>query len=86
MGEPYGAAVTAQVEAAGGRYLARTMAVRTVEGDDPDPQVMVLIEWPSREAFEQWYQSEEYAPLHRMRVAGTSGKALLFSAEDVSRS
>jgi len=47
--------VTGLVERHGGRYLARTSKIDRVEGERKIPQVVVLIEWPSREAAEGFY-------------------------------
>jgi uncharacterized protein (DUF1330 family) len=46
----YVAEVTPLVERHGGRYLARSVNVDRIEGEQPAPQVLLLIEWPSREA------------------------------------
>lgn len=62
--------VTGMVERAGGRYLARTSGIEAIEGDRPAPQIFLLVEWPSREALETFYASEEYQPYLAQRKAG----------------
>ena len=64
--EAYVAEVTRLVEAFGGRYLARTAKIERLEGARPAPQVFLVIEWPSREAAIEFYESEAYRP-HRER-------------------
>jgi len=74
--------VTPMVEAHGGRYLARTGQAELFEGERELPQVVLLIEWPSREAAEAFYESEEYRPYREARRAGSSGAFLLVAGED----
>ena len=76
--------VTPLVEQAGGRFLARTNRIERLEGDR-QPNVVVLIEWPSREAAEEFYRSEAYAPYMKMRVEHSRGELLLIAGHDVMR-
>jgi len=55
-----------QIEAAGGNYLARGGPHTVYEGDWL-PYRLVLMEFPSREAFEGFYYSPAYQDLHAMR-------------------
>ncbi len=80
----YVAATTPLVERFGGRYLARTPQVVKMEGERPAPQIALLVEWPSREAAEAFYASEEYAPHLAARQAGSRGDFLLVASEDVN--
>ena len=74
--------VTGMVEAHGGRYLARTGQAELFEGERELPQVVLLIEWPSKEAVEAFYESEEYRPYREARKAGSRGIFLLVAGED----
>jgi uncharacterized protein (DUF1330 family) len=56
----YVANVTPLIEQRGGRYLARTSHVEMLEGDRARPQVLVITEWPSREAAMEFYDSDAY--------------------------
>ena len=62
----YMAQVLPQIEAAGGTYLVRSGAHTVYEGDW-SPYRLVLMEFPSREAFEGFYYSPAYRDLHAMR-------------------
>jgi uncharacterized protein (DUF1330 family) len=62
----YMALVLPQIEAAGGKYLARGGPHTTYEGDW-SPHRLVLLDFPSREAFEGFYSSPAYQDLHAMR-------------------
>jgi uncharacterized protein (DUF1330 family) len=80
----YVSQVTGMVERAGGRYLARTTAVDKLEGDRPAPQLVLLIEWPDRQAADRFYDSEEYSEHKRRRLAGARNETLVVAGEDVN--
>jgi uncharacterized protein (DUF1330 family) len=81
----YVANVTGMVERRGGRYLARTAQVEKIEGERARPPVCVLIEWPSREVADEFYESEEYRPYREARTGGASNEFMLVAGEDVNR-
>ena len=80
----YVANVTEMVERRGGRYLARTPQVEKIEGERARPPVCVLIEWPSREVADEFYESEEYRPYREARKGGASNEFMLVAGEDVN--
>lgn len=80
----YVAAVTPLVARHGGRYLARTDRVERWEGDSPPPQIVIVIEWPSREAAESFYRSSEYRPHLEARRGGSAGEILLVAGHDMA--
>jgi uncharacterized protein (DUF1330 family) len=75
--------VTAIVERRGGRYLARTTQVERVEGEGATPQTFLIIEWPSKEAADGFYASEEYRPYRERRRRGARNEFLLVAGEDL---
>jgi len=75
---------TRLVEAHGGRYLARTPRVDRLEGERDPRTIFLLIEWPSKEAAEAFYESEEYRPYRERRIAGSNGEFFLVAGEDVN--
>ena len=77
--------VTGMVERSGGRYLARTTQLQRLEGERPPPQLLLIIEWPSKEAALAFYDSKEYRPFRDSRRAGSAGEFLLVAGEDVNR-
>ena len=77
--------VTSLVERHGGRYLARTNNFEKMEGDGDSPQLVLLVEWPSREAAMQFYQSAEYQPFLQARLKGSRGQFYLVAGEDIGR-
>jgi uncharacterized protein (DUF1330 family) len=80
----YVANVTGMVERRGGRYLSRSVRIEKIEGERPAPQAIVLIEWPSKEVAEEFYDSEEYRPYREARGRGARNEFLLVSGEDVN--
>lgn len=64
--EEYKAKVGAGIAAAGGRYLSRGGDLRVIEGDWNLHRI-VMLEFPSKEAFDSWYKGFDYAPLKELR-------------------
>ena len=76
---------TRLVEQHGGRYLARTPNLEKIEGDRPLPQIFLIIEWPSKQAAEAFYQSDEYKHHRESRRSGSTGEFVLVAGEDINR-
>jgi uncharacterized protein (DUF1330 family) len=77
--------VTRMVEERGGRFLARTSKIDKVEGTRNTPQIVTIIEWPSREIAQAFYESDEYRPCREARLAGSANQMLLIAGEDIIR-
>ena len=61
----------------GGRFLVRGGAHRVVEGDWK-PNRLVLLEFPSMDHAQRWYDSEEYREPKAMRLkAGTANLVMV---------
>lgn len=78
----YAKYVTKLVEAAGGKYLARTSDAELLEGDGCVKNISLIIEFPSKEAAYTFYESEQYAPYLVSRKAGSSGRFILVAGKD----
>jgi uncharacterized protein (DUF1330 family) len=50
----------------GGKLLFRSNDMDPIEGSWR-PKLFVVHEWPSEEAFKNWYNSKEYAPWKKLR-------------------
>jgi uncharacterized protein (DUF1330 family) len=72
----YTANVVPTIEKYGGRFLVRGGAVHALEGDWPERR-RVIIEFPSLEAAQQWWDSPEYAKPKSLRRANSKGRLLL---------
>lgn len=77
--------VTVLVEQCGGRYLARTSKIEKLEGPRKVPHIFLIIEWPSKEAAESFYHSDEYRPYRESRMAGAKNELLLVAGEDIAK-
>lgn len=71
----YQRAVRPLLEAAGARYLARGGEFRVFDGDY-HPNRLVLVEFPSLEAMDDFYDSEAYQSLEPQRRACSSARIL----------
>ncbi len=72
------------VERRGGRYLARTATIEQIEGERTPAQVVLIIEWPSKQAADEFYESDEYRPHREARRAGARNEFLIVAGEDVN--
>lgn len=77
--------VTKLVEARGGRYLTRTSTLEKIEGVRALPQILVILEWPSKEMAMAFYDSEEYRPYRESRIAGGKNEFLLVAGDDIAK-
>jgi uncharacterized protein (DUF1330 family) len=77
--------VTKLVELRGGRYLARTSKLEKMEGERKLPQIVLIIEWPSKETAVTFYESDEYRPYRQSRIAGAKNQFLLVAGEDIAK-
>lgn len=77
--------VTKLVERYGGRYLARTSNVEKIEGERNPPQIFLIIEWPSKDAAIEFYESDEYKPYLKSRIEGARNEFMLVAGEDIAR-
>lgn len=62
-----------EVEAHGGRVVALGEFREAVAGDIAPRNVLILVEWASRQAFESYCSDPALADLHPHRVNGTDG-------------
>lgn len=75
--EDYVARVPPTVEAFGGRYVVVGGPWQVVEGDW-HPAYPVVIEFPTIEDANRWYESDEYRPLRDQRHAAGAFNAVFF--------
>ncbi|TMC53127.1 MAG: DUF1330 domain-containing protein [Chloroflexi bacterium] len=61
-----------EVERHGGRVVALGRLVDSVAGDVEGREVLILVEWSSREAFDGYVSDPALTDLHRHRELGTS--------------
>jgi uncharacterized protein (DUF1330 family) len=55
----------------GGRVVSLGKLDEALSGDAEPRTVMILVEWPSREAFQSFLEDPDLADLHPLREGGT---------------
>lgn len=71
----YQQALKPLLEAVGARYLARGGECRVYEGDY-QPRRLMILEFPSLEAVDDFYSSDAYRQLERQRSACSSARII----------
>lgn len=61
------------------------MHIEKIEGQRKKPQIVVIVEWPSKEAAEAFYSSDEYKPYLQSRKEGARNEFLLVAGEDINQ-
>ena len=79
----YRARVVETVEKHGGRYLVLGGRFDVMEGDW-QPVIPVIIEFPSLDAAQRWYASDDYAPLKALRLEGTVSCGVFIEGVDAT--
>ena len=83
---PLGQEVVDLVHEHGGRYLVRDTAPRQIEGSGEPPDEAVLVEFPSVEKAEAYYNDPRYEPYRETRKAATDTTLVLVEGINVLRS
>lgn len=60
------------LEKYGGRILARGKPQKVLEGDAPDTDAVLIVEFPSMEDAVSWYNDPAYQPLIELRQTGAA--------------
>jgi uncharacterized protein (DUF1330 family) len=80
----YAASVHELVRKHGGRYLARSGNVKTLEGKPLDTTLIALLEFPSAEAVNAFATDPEYAPFAAARQRGSESRLVLIDDTDLA--
>lgn len=76
MLDQYVGKAIATVRASGGRIIGFDESPDVVEGEVGHPRTVIL-EFPSREAFQAWYDSDAYQAILRLRLESTPGTLIV---------
>ena len=68
----------------GGKYLARSGNVKTLEGQPLDTSLIAIIAFPSEKAVEAFMSDPEYAPYAAARKAGSESRFQLIDDTDLA--
>ena len=74
--DDYRPLAAASIARFGGRFIVRGGKVDLLEGE-PQPERIVVIEFPDVDTARRWYQSEEYQAALKIRQAASRGRVLL---------
>lgn len=80
----YAANVHNIVHKHGGKYLARTANITTVEGEPLDTTLVALLQFPSMEAVQAFASDPDYAPYAEARQAGSISRLHVLDDTDVA--
>ena len=75
--EEYKKKAAPSVSAFGGRYLVRGAPCETLEGGQWQPKRFVILEFPTAERAREWWNSDLYAPIKKIRHATASTEMIL---------
>jgi uncharacterized protein (DUF1330 family) len=73
--------VPASLEPFGGKFLVRAGRYETKEGDW-NPQRVVVIEFPSYDAAQAWYDSDFYREIVKIRWEASDAKIMIIEGHD----
>ena len=74
--QKYVASTLPTIEKFGGRFLARGGRTVTFEGSEETRRVVIL-EFPSLERAQEWYASEDYQTVKKLRVGAAEGSFVM---------
>ncbi len=80
----YAASVHGLVHKHGGKYLARSGNVKTIEGKPLDTSLLALIEFPSADAVMAFAADPDYAPFAAARRHGSKSRLHLIDGSDLA--
>jgi uncharacterized protein (DUF1330 family) len=76
MFDTYRAAVPETLAPFGARFVVRGGKLSVLEGEWPHPR-LVIIEFPTRQAAEDWYRSDAYQKIISLRLNSTTGNLVI---------
>ena len=80
----YAASVHSLVHKHGGKYLARSGNVKTLEGKPLDTSLIALIEFPSAKALDEFLTDPGYAPFKKARLEGSESRFQMIDDTDLA--
>lgn len=80
----YAANVHKLVEKHGGRYLSRSGNIETLEGTEMDTTLVAILEFPTRQALNEFASDPEYAPYGQARQIGSVSNFHVIDDTDIA--
>ncbi|GIS87049.1 MAG: hypothetical protein CM1200mP17_16170 [Woeseia sp.] len=72
------------LEKYGGKYLIRAPGAIPLEGIDEDNNSVVISEWPSKERALEFWNSDEYQEIRKLREGIAECKVLVVEADAIT--
>jgi len=80
----YGAQAAKLIEEYGGKYLIRAPGAIPLEGIEEDNNSVVISEWPSKERALEFWNSNEYQEIKKLREGIAECKVLVIEADAIT--
>ena len=80
----YGTEASKLLEKYGGKYLIRAPGAIPLEGIDDDNNSVVISEWPSKERALEFWNSDEYQEIKKLREGIAECKVLVIEADTIT--
>ena len=80
----YGTEASKLLEKYGGKYLIRAPGAIPLEGIDDDNNSVVISEWPSKERALEFWNSDEYQEIKKLREDIAECKVLVIEADAIT--
>ena len=80
----YGTEAAKLLEKYGGKYLIRAPGAIPLEGIDEDNNSVVISEWPSKERALEFWNSDEYQQIKKLREGIAECKVLVVEADAIT--
>ena len=77
----YGPLAAASIARFGGRYLAKGDRIGLLEGDEPAPLAMAVLEFPNLDQARAWFASDDYQKAAAIRRGGAKNRFLLIEGQ-----
>ncbi len=80
----YAAHVHDIVHRHGGKYLTRSANITTLEGVQPAPDLVAIVEFPTSDALQGFVSDPDYAPYAEARKAGSDSHFMAVDTSDAA--
>ena len=80
----YGTEAAKLLEKYGGKYLIRAPGAIPLEGIDDDNNSVVISEWPSKQRALEFWNSDEYQQIKKLREGIAECKVLVVEADAIT--
>ena len=80
----YGAQASKLLKKYGGKYLIRAPGAMPLEGIEEDNNSVVISEWPSKKRALEFWNSDEYQEIKKLREGIAECKVLVIEAEGIT--